>query len=302
MEDKRRLKLALALVGQAGSRDCSGIVFLALDGGIDCMKKFLLYCFIAASFASCKKAFEYSPHEVRLDENEKNINEKNIAKISLQPSSDSLKFIVIGDPQRAYDELDGFVDAVNQLNGISFVVVDGDLTDFGLNSEFKWTNKILSKLKVPSIAVIGNHDMLGNGPEVYRQMYGPDNFSFSIGSNKFICLNSNSQERNYDGTLPNLPWLSNELVESSSYDKVFVFSHIAPFSFGFDSAMEKSYASLLAQNSNVKLSIHAHIDMFLHTHYYNDNIDYLVVDTIRERKYVLVTVRGESYEVEEKTF
>jgi len=265
------------------------------------MKKFLIYYFIAVAFASCKKTFEYSPHEVRLGENEKNINAKNIAKISSQPVPDSLKFIVIGDPQRAYDELDDFVDGVNQRRGISFVVVDGDLTDFGLNSEFQWINKILSKLKIPSIAVIGNHDMLGNGAEVYRQMYGPDNFSFSIGSNKFICLNSNSQERNYDGSLPNLPWLYNELAESSS-QKVIVSSHIAPFSFGFDSSMEKSYASLLAQSGNVSLSIHAHVSMFFHRQEYNDGVEYLVVNSLSKRKYVEVIVHGENHSIEEKSF
>jgi len=262
----------------------------------------LLLCFgLFAGLASCKKVFEYSPHEIRLNDDEKGLNAKNIALISAQPVPDTLRFIVIGDPQRAYDQLDDFVKVVNQMNGISFVVVDGDLTDFGMNSEFQWINKIMLKLKVPSVAVIGNHDMLGNGPEIYRQMYGPDNFSFSMGSNKFICVNSNSQERNYDGSLPNLPWLSNELAESSSYNRVFVFSHIAPFSFGFDSTMAKSYASLLAQNS-VRLSIHAHVDMYFHIQYYNDGVEYLVVDTVRERKYVLVTVYGESYEIEEKTF
>jgi Icc protein len=266
------------------------------------MKLVLWSAMMCMAFASCKKTFEYSPHEIRLSEDEKNLNAKNISKITSQPSKNTFRFIVIGDPQRAYDQLEDFVKEANNLDDISFVLINGDLTDFGLNSEYQWVNRILSKLKVPSIAVIGNHDMLGNGAEVYKAMYGPDNFSFSAYKSKFICLNSNSLEHNYDGSLPDLPWLEKQLSDASSFDNVFVFSHISPFHYGFDTTMSTRYASLLAKSGKVRVSAHAHINWYFHIEHYNDGVEYLVVNSVSKRSYVLLTVSNENFQIEEKTF
>ncbi|HYH14625.1 MAG TPA: metallophosphoesterase family protein, partial [Flavisolibacter sp.] len=115
------------------------------------------------SLMSCKDLFQYSPKEVRLEEEEQNINLKNIPKIEALPKKDTLKFILIGDTQRFYDETADFVTAANQRNDISFVVLAGDISDFGLSKEFKWVHRELKQLKVPYIGVIGNHDMLSNG-------------------------------------------------------------------------------------------------------------------------------------------
>src|SRR5688500_15170334 len=90
--------------------------------------------------ASCKELFQYSPNEVRLEEAEKNLNEKNISKLKAKPAGEPIRFIVTGDSQRFYEELDAFVEHVNRLDDISFVLLNGDISDFGLNREFKWVN------------------------------------------------------------------------------------------------------------------------------------------------------------------
>ncbi len=251
--------------------------------------------------SSCD-AFLYSPNEVRVEEQERDINAKNIQRLSLLQASDTLKFVLIGDTQRFYEETDAFVRQINGAEDVDFVILAGDITDFGLNKEFKWVNERLSRLKVPYITVIGNHDMLANGREVYRKMYGAENFSFTVNGNTFICLNTNSEEVGFDGTLPDMNWLTSELGKSKNSNNVFVISHVPPFSAAFDKSLEQSYADVLKSNRNVRLSLHGHQHYYSLSNPYNGGCDYLVVGSMNKKNYAVVSVAGGKYNIEEKQF
>jgi 3',5'-cyclic-AMP phosphodiesterase len=263
------------------------------------MTRILLTFLLLINITSCKELFQYSPNEVRLEEEEKNLNQKNIARLQAIPAQDQIKFVVIGDSQRFYDDLDDFVTNINLQTGISFVLLNGDISDFGLNKEFKWINRILKKLTVPYFAVIGNHDMLANGRLVYNQMFGAENFSFTYGSFKFIGINTNSQETGYDGSIPDLPWLQRELA--GTYKQAFVFSHVPPFSGQFDEKKIQDYTSIL-RNNNVGMSIHGHQHDYSYSFPYADGVPYLVVSSMNKRSYAIVSVNNESTEVEEHHF
>jgi 3',5'-cyclic-AMP phosphodiesterase len=263
------------------------------------MTRVLLTILLLINITSCKELFQYSPNEVRLEEEEKNLNQKNIAKLQAIPAQDQIKFVVIGDSQRFYDDLDDFVTNINLQTGISFVLLNGDISDFGLNKEFKWINRILKKLTIPYFAVIGNHDMLANGRLIYKEMFGEENFSFTYGGYKFIGLNTNSQETGFDGSIPDLPWLEKEL--NSAYKQVFVFSHVPPFSGQFDEKKIHDYTSTL-RNHNVGMSIHGHQHDYSYSFPYADGIPYLVVGSMNKRSYAIVSVNNESTEVEEHHF
>jgi 3',5'-cyclic-AMP phosphodiesterase len=263
------------------------------------MTRFLLTILLLINLTSCKDLFQYSPNEVRLEEEEKNINQKNIVKLQAVPAQDQIKFVVIGDSQRFYDDLDDFVTNINLKTDISFVLLNGDISDFGLNKEFKWINRILKKLTVPYFAVIGNHDMLANGRLIYNQMFGAENFSFTYGGYKFIGLNTNSQETGYDGSIPDLPWLQQEL--QGAYRKAFVFSHVPPFSGQFDEKKIDDYTAMLKKHS-VGMSIHGHQHEFSYSFPYADGVPYLVVGSMNKRSYAIVSVNNESTEVEEHHF
>ena len=49
----------------------------------------------------------------------------------------------------------------------------------------------MSKLRFLYVAIIGNHDHLESGEEIFRRMYGELNFSFVYGSVKFVVFNNN---------------------------------------------------------------------------------------------------------------
>jgi hypothetical protein len=102
--------------------------------------------------------------------------------------------------------------------------------------------------------------MLGNGRELYKQMYGPENFGFSYSGYKFIALNSNSQEVGHNGSLPDTTWLQQELSSTPTQEKIFVFAHLAPFSGDFDRSLEQAYVRILANNG------------YLSTHHDHENL------------------------------
>lgn len=265
------------------------------------MKRILslvLFCFF---LGSCKDLFQYSPNEVRLEAADKELNAKNIAKIVAQPPKDTFKFIVIGDSQRFYEDLNKFVDHVNREEQVAFVLLNGDITDFGLNREFKWISRELKRLTVPYVSVIGNHDMLANGRQVYKEMFGPENFTFTYGANKFICLNTNTMEVGHDGSLPDMGWLQLQLSGSENNRNTFVFSHVSPLDGEFDQSKTKAFGDIL-RSAGVRLSIHGHQHSFSISQPNGHTIKYLVVATIQKKSYALITVSGQNYHIEEKFF
>jgi 3',5'-cyclic-AMP phosphodiesterase len=261
------------------------------------MKRFL-YCLLTISFICSCKGFIYHPDEVR--PNEINLNARNIERIKAIPVSHSFKFIMIGDTQQFYDEMDDFIDHVNAQNDISFVLLNGDMVDFGMNREYNWVASRLNRLKVPYVATIGNHDMLGNGRIVFNRMFGPENFSFSYASSKFICLNTNSRENGYDATVPDMSFLQKELGDSIPAN-IFILSHVPPFNDDFDDKLEKSWVPLLENDSRVRLSMHGHEHQYRYWHPYG-KLPYLVAGAGDQRNYAMVTVSDEQFSVEEKYY
>jgi len=265
--------------------------------------RFLFTTLVLSIFLiSCEKTFTYNANEIKIEEKDKNQNTKNLELLQSKGQKDSFCFVVISDTQRFYEELDDFVKKINSYPDISFVVLNGDMTDFGLRSEYLWISDRLQKLSFPFLVVIGNHDMLGNGRELYKQMYGPENFGFSFSGYKFIVLNSNSQEVGHNGSLPDTTWLKQELSATPSQQKIFILSHLAPFSGDFDRSLEQPYVKMLANNGNVIYSIHGHEDISYLGQPYGPPVNYLVVNSINNRSFVLIKVNKINIEVEKIFF
>ncbi|HKZ67483.1 MAG TPA: metallophosphoesterase [Chitinophagaceae bacterium] len=248
---------------------------------------------------SCDKLILYHPNEVRLDEENKDLNKKNINRLQSESVKSSFRFVVMGDSKRFYDELEDFVGVMNRYNDVSFVLLNGDITDAGLNREYQLIGRKLRKLKMPFIGVIGNHDMLANGRLIFEQMFGPENFSFSYGDYKFICLNSNSSEQGNDGSIPDIPWLQQQLAAISDEQRVFVFSHVPPFNPDFDPALSEVYATTLAKSGKALYSIHGHQHRFSLAQPYGPPVYYLVVSSMNRRNFVMVNVNTDTTTIEQ---
>ena len=262
------------------------------------MNKVLYWLFALLALTSCKR-FVFHPNEVRPDE--KGLNAYNIQKIAQLDTTPAFNFILIGDTQRFYEELEDFVNHVNSIAGISFVVVAGDLVDFGLNKEFNWIASKFGKLNVPYVSVIGNHDMLANGRKIFNEMFGPENFSFFYGRNKFICLNTNSREVDFNGKVPDVNWLGQQLNDDAA-SNIFVVSHVPPFNVDFDNNLEPAYSALLAAQPKTRMSLHGHEHNFRVESPYPGGIPYVVTAATNDRSYALIQVNGEQVIVTEKLY
>jgi 3',5'-cyclic-AMP phosphodiesterase len=272
------------------------IVFLYIKSY---MRRYLLYALIVLLTCSCK-GFLYHPDEIRPVATR--LNATNIEKVRSLPAKNSFKFILVGDTQRFYDEMDDFIDHVNGMNDISFILINGDIVDFGLNREYNWVAEKLKKLNPPYITTIGNHDMIANGRKIYNEMFGEENFLFDYSGTRFICLNTNSREVGFDGSVPDMPWFAKQLSDDSSFRNIFVLSHVPPFSPDFDSRVEGPFRQLMKANSKTRLSMHGHNHQYKVVQPYQDGFTFLLAGAGNQRNYALVTVNGDQYSIEEKYY
>lgn len=257
---------------------------------------------LTVMLASCDSLFQYNPNEETLLESEKNLTAKNIEKISRIPLTDTTRFILMGDTQRWYDECEDFVQSANQQKNISFVLHAGDISDFGLTQEFKWVHEIMLRLKYPYVTVIGNHDIVANGSATYRKMFGPLNYTFDYGRDRFIFINTNSREYAFDGSVPDIAWLKAQLANNPAGQNTIVVGHVPPFDADFDKNLEKPYTDALASDPTVKFSLYGHQHRFHDGEMYDDGVHYYLTTSMGARGYMVVTTWQGGYHVERITF
>ena len=185
--------------------------------------------FLIIFLVSC---IEYHPYEASPDETD--LTKINLDRLLANPDSDTLRFALIGDTQRFYDETDDFVDVINGYPRLDMVIVAGDLSDFGIEYEFELMHDLFDGLSMPYLTVIGNHDLVYNGQTVYEQMYGPMDYSFTFKKNKFIMINTNSREFGFNGRVPNISWLRKELSEVKDDEQAIIVSHVPADAPDFD--------------------------------------------------------------------
>jgi Icc protein len=258
------------------------------------MRKFFPIMLQAFSIVLCGcEKLEYSPNQAFSETSEKDLNRKNIERLQrTKDKNNTLSIAFIGDTQRFYDECETFVNAINKRDDIDLVVIDGDLSQYGLEREFEWITGTFNKLKMPYIAVIGNHDMVGNGTEIFRHTFGALDFSFVYDSVKFVCHNTNSREYAFNGKIPDLVWLRREIVTGPEIKAVLPISHVPPYDADFDKNLELPYASAFKNSEKVSLSLHAHVHYFKDSYPYGNEVRYINGYSMDEPLYLLVTITG----------
>ncbi len=89
---------------------------------------------VLALFTTACDKFEYSPYQTDNPNRPDNLNAKNINELLSREkeSDDTVRFIFTGDSQRFYDELKDLVNKGNSLPNIDFLILAGDISDFGL--------------------------------------------------------------------------------------------------------------------------------------------------------------------------
>lgn len=211
-----------------------------------------LYLLPFLALAGCDK-FEYDPNQSVNKQSPDRLNFEAIDKISQWEVQEQLTFVVTGDTHLDYDNTEKMVTHINNDPEVDFVIHLGDVTDHGLLKEYEWATGVLQKLRVPYLLTIGNHDVVSRGDEVYRYMYGPTDFSVIIDSVKFIFYNNNSREYDFNGKVPDLGWLENEL-SGDNFNRVVLSSHVPYWDRDTDQSKKAQYLKLINHSAKPVLA------------------------------------------------
>jgi len=255
--------------------------------------------FLFVILLSCNSD-EYSPNQKFNRNTPVQVNAREIAALGTKASGTTIKIAVSGDTQRFYKESEDFVSLINSRKDIDFVVLNGDISDFGLLLEFNGIYEIYNRLNIPFISVIGNHDLVANGADIYKRMFGELNFTFNYAGVKFVCHDTNGREYDFNGSTPNLTWLKNNLKTDNQTNRLVAFSHVPPTDGDFDPALAGPYQNLLNQTPGVIASIHSHQHQPQIIRYQNGTgIPFIITNAIVNRTFTLITITNDQVVAEE---
>jgi len=244
---------------------------------------------------------EYHPYDARFS-GTKDINARNVAQIeTTMAGRDSLKFAVISDTQRWYDETRAAVSSINARGDIDFVIHCGDLTDFSATDEFEWMRDELERFAVPYVCNIGNHDCLANGPYVFKAMFGTPNFSFTASDTHFVCLNTNALEYDYATPIPDFSFLKSDLETlPDSVRRTVVAMHAAPYTDQFNNNVATIFEERLRAYPNLQFALCGHEHSTTVFEPFDDGVKYYECGPAKARQYLVFTLTREGgvvYEV-----
>lgn len=187
------------------------------------------------------------------------VTSKNLEKLGERtPPSGPFKIAAFGDTHTDYDNLQVTINAINARDDIELVLIVGDMTNNGLLQEYEWGYEVYSQLDVPFFTVIGNHDTLGHGAEIYSELYGPYDYSFRYGGTKFVLFNSNTLE--FGSHVPSRGWLTDQVLDRADGENVLLVAHhdlTSPVDFPGGTAA--AFYEELVQLDGVSGVVHGHL-------------------------------------------
>jgi outer membrane protein assembly factor BamB/predicted phosphohydrolase len=106
--------------------------------------------------------------------------------------------------QSAAEDLNATVDDINRQAEIDFVLLTGDITEFGSDEELMQARKIIDRLKKPWYITPGNHDSKWSesGNNSFVTTFGSERFSFEKNGYLFIGTASGPNMRMGPGLVP----------------------------------------------------------------------------------------------------
>lgn len=138
----------------------------------------------------------------------------------------------VGAPETAADDLRRTVADINTQPDLDFVVITGDITDFGSEKELTEAKRILDGLSKKWYIFPGNHDTKWseNGCNSFRKVFGAERFAFDAGGYRFIGCGSGPNMRMSPGLAAreDVLWLRAEVAKLEGTDKPVIFMNHYP--------------------------------------------------------------------------
>ena len=148
----------------------------------------------------------------------------------------------IGSPDgHAEEDLRRTVADINAMNDIAFVVITGDITELGTNTQLILAKQILDSLNVKYYIIPGNHDTgwSESGGLSFNRTFGNDKFLFDYAGIHFIGCASGPYFRMSDGHVPRnaVNWMKEKLANVKNNEPIIFLNHY-PLDNGLDNWYE----------------------------------------------------------------
>lgn len=110
----------------------------------------------------------------------------------------------VSDVQANVEDLERSVADINGLADVQFVILGGDITEFGSDREIELAKSILDRLNKPYFIVAGNHDAKWSesGCNTFAKVFGYEFFDFEAGGIRFLGSNSGPNMRMAPALVP----------------------------------------------------------------------------------------------------
>lgn len=156
-------------------------------------------------------------------------------------------------------DIEKTVSSINANADIKFVIVTGDVTNFGTDEQLKQAKKALDGLKVKYYAIPGNHEdaWSESGGTSFKRIFGDDRFAFKYGGYFFLGTDCGPTLRHGDGYVPrnSLKWMDSVLTTTGKMPVIYA-NHIP-----ITSSMTNGYEvikKLKKVNTQLIISGHLH--------------------------------------------
>lgn len=178
-----------------------------------------------------------------------------------QPNVYSFAFMAdlhISEGSKTTTEAQACVEDINNNKEINFVIIAGDVTEFGNDREIRLAKSVLDKLNKPYYIVAGNHDSKWSesGCNTFAKEFGYEHFEFEAEGIKFIGTNSGPNMRMAPALLPreSVVWLDS-IVKNSDPRQPMVFVNHYPM----DTSMLNYFQVLdILKQTNIQLVMGGH--------------------------------------------
>jgi len=159
----------------------------------------------------------------------------------------------------AAEDLQRTVQDINADTTLRFVVVTGDITEFGSDEELTQAKQILDELNKPWHIIAGNHDAnwSESGSNTFRKVFGAETFAFTYKGYLFAGTSSGPNMRMGPGQVPreNIVWLDSVLTHMKDPQMPVIYLNHYPQ----DSAQNNWYEAIdLIKQRNVQLIMCGH--------------------------------------------
>ena len=151
--------------------------------------------------------------------------------------------------------------------------------------------------------LLGNHDCLATGLDVFRKIFGTEDFAFTAGNVRFLCLNTNALEFDYSSAVPNIQFIRDEGDHvPEGVEKTVVAMHAGPFSEQFNNNIAEYFHYYLKEMPDLQFCVYGHGHNVSVDEFFDDGIKYYECSCAKDRSYLFFTLNSNGYTYEVVNF